>query len=352
MSGDRGALVAAQYLGTGAGGIAVVARLTVKALGGEGSTRGLACMDRGRFAVHGVPVSGCGGSRALFAARYALAAPAAGRIVHDFAGTLRIRPAGFLARARHAVWAHGEEIWDAPRADYAAALARADLVLVNSAYTMERAATSLKRCAAVALCRLATEEDGPPAMVGPGDGPPVALLLGRIDEGLPKGHDLLIGLWPRVAAAVPGARLVLAGGGPGLAAARALASASPARATIEVPGYVAPDDVEALWRRARVFAMPSRGEGFGLVFVEAMRRGLPIVTSTEDAGRELVDDGANGFAVSRARPDAIADRLIALLADADAARALGAAGHARWRATHRYEVFRRDFLAATAAFRG
>ncbi|BBE72927.1 glycosyltransferase family 4 protein [Oharaeibacter diazotrophicus] len=351
MSTPR-ALVAAQYLAPGAGGIAVVARLTAKVLGRIGPARGLSCMETGAFRVHDVPVRGCAGSRLGFVARLAVAAARADHVYHDFAGTLRARPFAALGGAGHAAWAHGEEIWDRPRPDYADALARADLVLVNSGYTLERAAASLGRCRRVALCRLATEEDEAPDAVGPADAPPTVLLLGRIDDGLPKGHDLLISIWPRVAAAVPGARLVLAGGGVGVAAVRALAAASPAAASIEVTGFVPAADVEALWRRTRVLAMPSRGEGFGLVFIEAMRRGLPVLSSTEDAGGDLVADGVTGFARSRARPDAVVDALVDLLRDGDLARRFGAAGHHRWHERHRYGVFERDFLAATADFRG
>jgi len=352
MTARPSSLVAAQYLGAGAGGIAVVARLTAKVLGRlAGTTRGLSCMERGGFAVHGVPVQGCGGSRTGFVARFALAAAGADHVYHDFAGTLRARPFALLGHAGHAAWAHGEEIWDRPRPDYADALARADLVLVNSPYTLDRAAASLGRCRRVALCRLATEEDEAPAAIGPADGPPTVLLLGRVDDGLPKGHDLLISLWPRVVAAVPDARLVLAGGGIGVATVRALAAASPAAASITVTGFVPDADIEALWRATRVLAMPSRGEGFGLVFIEAMRRGLPVLASTEDAGGELVADGVTGFARTRGRPDSIVEALVDLLRDGDLARRLGAAGHARWRERHRFSVFERSFLEATAGFR-
>ena len=49
--------------------------------------------------------------------------------------------------------------------------------------------------------------------------------------------------------------------------------------------------LDAYWQRATVFAMLGFAEGFGLVYAEAMRRGLPVVASMEDAGQEINVDG-------------------------------------------------------------
>ena len=50
-------------------------------------------------------------------------------------------------------------------------------------------------------------------------------------------------------------------------------------------------------RLVRIFAMPSRNEGFGLVYIEAMSHGVPCIASTEDAAGEVIDDGRTGFLV-------------------------------------------------------
>ena len=65
-------------------------------------------------------------------------------------------------------------------------------------------------------------------------------------------------------------------------------------------------------------AMPSLEEGFGLVFIEAMRRGVPVIASDVDAGREVNVDGVTGFTLSRDKPDEIAQAVISLLRDRDA----------------------------------
>ena len=53
------------------------------------------------------------------------------------------------------------------------------------------------------------------------------------------------------------------------------------------------------YRGAQVFAMPAEGEGFGLVYLEAMGRGLPVVAGASGASLEIIDDGKCGFLVAR-----------------------------------------------------
>jgi phosphatidylinositol alpha-1,6-mannosyltransferase len=154
-----------------------------------------------------------------------------------------------------------------------------------------------------------------------------------------------------VVAAVPTARLKLVGKGPALDALRELARASSAAASIEVAGFVPETEIEQVWSQASVFAMPSLTEGFGLVFIEAMRRGLPVISSRSDAGAEVNGDGETGFAVSRDDKEKLADALVALLRERDLAQRFGAAGAARWREEFRYSAFERRFLAAMGDFR-
>ncbi len=347
---EHSILICAQHMSEGAGGIAEVARLTAKSLGRRHATRAIACLDRESFVYDGVPVEAFGGGRFAFVARAALAARHASHVVYDFAGSAR---AGRFSLGRprpNAIWAHGIEVWDEPRSSRLRALRRADLVLVNSEYTRERASRALRVAAGVRICPLGTASNETPALVGPSQGRPTVLVLGRVDPGLPKGHDLLIAVWPRVVDAVPDARLLIAGGGGGLESARALAAGSSAIASIAFSGFVPGGEIEALWREATVMAMPSRKEGFGLVYVEAMRHGVPVVASTEDAGQEVNLDGVTGFNVPRDRPDALVDTLVGLLRDRDLCARLGAQGVHRWRDEYCFSRFDARLQAATADF--
>jgi phosphatidylinositol alpha-1,6-mannosyltransferase len=136
---------------------------------------------------------------------------------------------------------------------------------------------------------------------------------------------------------------LIAGDGPGRAVLHELVSRSRVRGQIEFRGHVPEERVEALWSRATLFAMPSLREGFGLAYIEAMRHALPVLASVHDAAPEINLDGITGHNVDLGRPGALVDRLVHLLRDRDAARALGRAGQARWREHFTYSAFRRRF---------
>ena len=340
--------VAAQYLRPGNGGIAEVARVTTKALARRGGLQALACLEPSDYAVEGVPVRGFRGQRARFLLGLEGASLTSARLLYDFAGTAR-SGALLFPRRPYAVWAHGIEVWDEVRADRRRALERASLVLVNSDYTRARASPTLGPLRDVRVCRLGSWEDTANARA-PSDGPPTVLLLGRLETGLPKGQGVLISLWPKVVAAVPKARLLLVGRGPGLEAARSLARASSAAASIEVAGFVPDEEIEAVWSRASLFAMPSLTEGFGLVFIEAMRRGLPVIASRADAGAEVNVDGVTGYTLDRANEGRLVEAIVELLRDRDCAAAMGAAAQARWRAEFCFSAFAARLDAALADF--
>jgi glycosyltransferase involved in cell wall biosynthesis len=63
-------------------------------------------------------------------------------------------------------------------------------------------------------------------------------------------------------------------------------------------GYVPEKEKRDLYRAADVFAMPGHGEGFGIVYLEAMACGIPVIASTMDGSREAVRDGMLGLTVN------------------------------------------------------
>ena len=89
-----------------------------------------------------------------------------------------------------------------------------------------------------------------------------------------------------------------------------MAARSPARDRIEFRGFVPDAEMDLVWSEATVFAMPSRGEGFGLVYIEALRHGLPVVASIHDAAPEVNLDGVTGFNVNLDKPAELPERLI------------------------------------------
>jgi glycosyltransferase involved in cell wall biosynthesis len=88
-------------------------------------------------------------------------------------------------------------------------------------------------------------------------------------------------------------------------------------------------DVPQVMADLDVFVLPSLWEGFGLVLVEAMAAGRPVVASAVGPISEIVVDGVTGLLVPPGDPDALAEAIVRLLQDPELAAALGRAGRAR-----------------------
>jgi len=164
---------------------------------------------------------------------------------------------------------------------------------------------------------------GPERAAPPPDRPPTAIFLANLRAH--KGIFTLLGAWPEVARRVPGARLLVAGGGPDEADVRAAAARSPAAATIELLGAVQRDAVPDTLALADVSCQPAHGEPFGWSAVEAMACGLPVVV-TDAGGLGSVVPAEAGLKVPPADEAALAAALADLLGDAARRRAMGAAG--------------------------
>jgi phosphatidyl-myo-inositol dimannoside synthase len=223
-------------------------------------------------------------------------------------------------------------------------------MVANSNYTRQRSIRQDKVFESAHVCWLATSEDEPPEPPALLDGPPVVLIHGRRDDAAYKGHKELIETWPAVVKGVPEARLIIVGGGPFIDRYRAMAASSEAARFIEIAGFVTESVLPTLWRRAVVFAMPSRGEGFGLAYIEAMRWKIPVIASVHDAGAEVNIHDETGFNVDLTRPRDLRDSLVELLRDRDLARRLGAAGQGRWREHFCYSAFRARFSGQLNGF--
>jgi phosphatidylinositol alpha-1,6-mannosyltransferase len=344
----------ATTLRPGNGGIGRVARMSATALSEDGYSLEInTLLDKDPQMFAGRHVATANNSKLIFAARCGLATMSHSRFFYDSAGISRAHLKVLGMRRPKAVWIHGREVWGIPalRQDYAAAVRSADLVLVNSHYTLARAQRTLGPLPQAKVCWLATELDEESSILSPADGPPTVLILGRIDEreGY-KGHRELIEAWHRVANAVPGARLLIAGVGIGLQDVRDQVAASKVASQIEILGFVPESEIEALWKRTHIMAMPSRGEGFGLVYVEAMRHGIPIITSLHDAGQEVNLEGKTGFNVSLDDNDQLTERLIILLTDSALRNKMGEAGRRRWRQHFTFSAFKSRFLAIMEPF--
>jgi glycosyltransferase involved in cell wall biosynthesis len=137
-----------------------------------------------------------------------------------------------------------------------------------------------------------------------------------------KGFDVLLAAFERARERVPRLTLELAGDGP---LAERLRAAAPPGVTFL--GHVS--DVGPVYERNAIVVVPSRGEGFGMVALEAAERGRPAVVSDVGGLPEIVADGRTGLVVPPGNVTALTDALVALAEDAGRVSALGAAARRR-----------------------
>jgi phosphatidylinositol alpha-1,6-mannosyltransferase len=160
-----------------------------------------------------------------------------------------------------------------------------------------------------------------------------------------KGHEALFDAWPAVRARVPAASLVIVGDGDDRQRLEQLARARGLDGAVEFRGFVTREALDDEYSRASLFAMPSRGEGFGLVYLEAMAHGLACVGSTADAAAEVIVPGQTGVLADPADAESLSRHLIDLLSHPDVLRTMGDAGRARLHETFTYEAFRQRFVS-------
>jgi phosphatidylinositol alpha-1,6-mannosyltransferase len=241
-----------------------------------------------------------------------------------FCGHLHLAPlAAVVARlacARLIVQTHGIEVWPAPSRLRRLAVEAADLVLSVSRHT---------RAAALAWADIPPERvivvpntvgdsftpgDGSALRAAWGlDGKRVLLTVGRQDaRERYKGHDRVIGAIPDLVACGHDIAYVVIGDGGDRARLTAMANQLGVAERVRFIGFAPPPTLVGAYRMADLFVMPSTGEGFGIVFLEAIACGTPALGLAVGGARDALGDGELGTALER-QDDLVAaiDRLLA-----------------------------------------
>ena len=344
----------------GADGIAEVSRLVVRALDSDGGTamasparvlaaqgapalgavpRGTRCSRPGRAAGRKLRFLGA-------ALRTAIGEPAADVICLH----VKLSPVARLVarrRARLAIFFHGIEVWRPLGRLERWAVQGADVLMANSAHTARRFHEANPDLSArpIEVCPLGVDPAGGGAGApgSPVTSDPFVLIVGRLAPSERyKGHDLLIDLWPRVERVVPGARLVVAGDGDDRARLEGRAAGLGDR--VRFLGHVPGERLAALYRECAFFVMPSREEGFGLVFLEAMRAGKACIGGT-GAAAEIIEDGVTGLVVDTAKPAEVEKAVVRLFLEPETRARMGREGAERLAREFTEAHFRRRFRA-------
>jgi len=250
-------------------------------------------------------------------------------------------------RRPYAVMLHGIEAWNSTLdAERIEVIKNAKVRIAISPHTARRVAATHPGLPPIETCLLGLLPDDEHPDRVPGDvrvdyGPHAVVIVGRMASSERyKGHDQLILAWPRVLTEIPDATLVMVGRGDDVERLRAKAAALGIGRAVQFPGYLPDAALRALFRHAAVFAMPSRGEGFGLVYLQAMHAGVPCLGSRDDAAADVIVDGETGILIPEQDSEAIAGAVARLLTDEPLRRRMGEAGRRRFESVFTYPRFR------------
>ncbi|MER5212851.1 glycosyltransferase family 4 protein [Streptomyces sp. NPDC002838] len=153
--------------------------------------------------------------------------------------------------------------------------------------------------------------------------------IGRIDEPR-KGLPVLMKALPRILAERPRTRLLVAGRGDEEEAVESLPAEL--RSRVEFLGMVSDEDKARFLRSVDLYVAPNTGgESFGIILVEAMSAGAPVLASDLDAFAQVLDQGAAGELFANENADALAEAALRLLADPERREELRARGSAHVR---------------------
>ena len=259
-----------------------------------------------------------------------------------------VRSMGVVApRMKSIVCAHGVEVWEPLSRMRRNALQRATLVLSPSRATADHL-VSVQGVAAEKVRVLPWgldpdfETRGVSAAHLPAEFPQgrVILTVGRwLATERYKGMDTLIQAMPRLLLRWPDVELVMIGAGDDREWLVNLARDSGVRRHVHFLTGISYPELSASYAAAEVFALPSRGEGFGFVYLEAMARGKPVIGGAHGGAPEVIRDGVTGYLVQHGDTEQLVTSIDALLSNPELAREMGARGRERMEKEFRFNVF-------------
>jgi phosphatidylinositol alpha-1,6-mannosyltransferase len=158
-----------------------------------------------------------------------------------------------------------------------------------------------------------------------------------------KGMDTLLITLPRLLLRWPELQVVLVGSGDDRAWLEAIARESGVHRHVHFLSGLTYGELSACYAACEIFALPSRGEGFGFVYLEAMAHGKPVIGGAHGGAPEVIQDSVTGYVVPHGDPVHLATAIDTLLSDPELARQMGARGRERVQNEFGFSVFAKAF---------
>jgi phosphatidyl-myo-inositol dimannoside synthase len=279
---------------------------------------------------------------------------AAGRTGFVVAGHPHLAPPAAAVKMispkrRMLVMAHGIEVWDPMTRIRRAALCKADLLTAPSGDTA-RKLVEIQQAKQDRVSLLpwsidpelwALAQSGKPGRpAGLPDGR-VVLTVGRwMSSERYKGLDHLIRAVAVIRRDVPDMKLIAIGNGDDLPRLQALAHEAGVTDRVHFLAKVSREELAGYYAHCDLFALPSAGEGFGLVFLEAMAFGKPVIGGAHGGTPDVVEDGSVGYLVRHGDAAQLCDAMKKLLADSTLRGEMGTRGRELVRSRFLLEHFK------------
>ena len=267
-----------------------------------------------------------------------------------------------LGRRPYWVFVYGIEAWGELPGWKGGALRRADRVIAISAFSREQVVQrhkideeriSILPCTLdETLLRVEPAADGACARISKEKR--LVLTVARMAAAERyKGHDEVLRALPMVVSRIPNLTYAIVGEGDDRPRLEGLTQELGLTQNVVFTGEVTDSELAALYHRSEVFLMPARtvidkhnpkGEGFGIVYLEAMAFGKPVIGPNYGAPMEIIRHGQHGLLVDPNDPAAISVALLDLLGHPDKAREMGQAGSEWVRTNYSYNSFRGRLL--------
>jgi len=223
-------------------------------------------------------------------------------------------------RLRIPMWlqVHGVDAWERPSQLLQASIERAELVTAVSRYTRRRVLEwsnidPMRIRVLANTMRFPIRARVPEARVAndlPFAGKPYLITVARISRAdAYKGHRRVIGVLGQLRQCHPELQYVIVGDGDDRSGLEAAAAEAGLSHCVHFLGHAPTDLLQVLLAAASAFVMPSTGEGFGIVFLEAAAYGLPVVAGSKDGSVDALADGALGALVDPDDPAALLEAL-------------------------------------------
>jgi len=252
---------------------------------------------------------------------------------------------------------HGIEVWGNLPPTKLRALREAQRLIANSRFTLDatiaRHKLAGRDCSILPpsfeLAHIVDRTQQVDIYGGAENSHPTVLTVGRLAASERyKGHDVMLEAWVLVRQKIPDAEYVIVGDGDDRSRLEAHAQELGISDSVKFAGAVSGAALQNYYQTCSVFALPARtdldpgvprGEGFGIVFLEAMSHGKPVVGPKMGAPAEFIHDRQHGMLVDPNKPQEVSAALIELLEHPERAEEMGSAAKDWARQEFSFEKF-------------